>query len=242
MPFRIMLALFVSLALLAGSAVHAGPVFQLIGSSPLTLPHPSGVGNQSASASFVITSTGGGFLDGTLEFDDGFALPGVGGITPFDASDLARIAFGHQTNAFSGATNILPSFLLEATNGPGGDEIVFAQGQVVGGGTVASPTWSINFLNHSPGDPDPAIRTSVPYQTFAGCCGSGGIWAGLFGIDGGTFVLYDTTLNGVGPQANQTLIVNSQYPGTWRLTAIPEPTAALLFGLGLGGLAVLRRR
>lgn len=242
MPFRRSLAPLLLLVLFTTSSATAGPIFHLIGTSPLTLPHPTGIGGRTASASFVIVSTGSGFMDASLEFTNDFVLPGVGGVMPFDASDLARVTFAHQTNAFTGAPSVLPSFAWEATNGPGGNQIVSAVGQVVGGGTLADPTWTINFLNQPVGDPDPPIRTSVPFSTFAGCCGAGGTWSGLSGLDGDTFVLYDASLNGVGGQANQFIVVNSQYPGTWRLTSIPEPSTALLVGLGLAGLARRGRR
>lgn len=227
--------------LLIVSTTNAGAIFQIIGTSPSTLAHPSGQGNQAASASWGISSTGGGFLDGKLEFDDSFALPANQGDTVSIApSDVKYISFSHIFNAFTGVANIAPVFSFYADQA----HIVRTLGSVVFEGTVQNPQYRIVF-GASPDD-DPPFLTSVDASLFVLLSGgTGGVYAGEWGFDNTLIVLNDAVRTSNTPlMADISLITNSQYQGRWLFTGfadpIPTPATGTILVIGLAGL--LRRR
>lgn len=223
------------LGLTVGAKSSAGPVFSLIGLNPTTAPHPTGVGTRAASGSWGFSATGGGFLDGTLTFVDGFMLPGApGGSVGFGVSDILGLSYRHQESAFIVPSPITPVFSFNAN----ASQIVSASGSVVnnGGGIFTL------FM--------PMVQTSAPALLFRL---PGGIVAGDYYIDNDAVGILAASIGGI-PQPPNTLaqmVTNSQATGVWRLTGttqtsnpIPVPAALPLLasGLGLLGLLGWRRR
>lgn len=213
-------------------SVQAGPVFSLVGVSPLTAAHPTGIGNRTASGSWGISGTGGGFLDGTLTFADSFVLPGDGEFIAFSAGDLDRLDYQHVESAFVGGSAPNPRFSFSADSAA----IESASGFVrnLGGGVYDLTSVS--------------VQTTVTASIFRILPGFLHVVTGDFLIAGDTVGLRADTYNDI-PQPPGTfamMITSSQYPGGWRLTGtttgVPLPAALLLFLSGLGVLLVSRGR
>ena len=105
-------------ALLFAQSVQRASVFSTIGTNPLALAHPTGIGTRADSFYWGIASTGTGFLDGTMTFTETFALPtNTGDSAAFGASDIAEVKFRHVESALTPGGTIFPGFLFAATPG-----------------------------------------------------------------------------------------------------------------------------
>lgn len=199
-------------------------VFDLVGDNPGAADHPTGVGKRSASGFWGISSTGGGFMDGRIVFNHAFALPMTSGTSiPFDAADLAMARFNHIESAFEGGGAIAPVFSFSAT----GAQIVEASGLVVNNdGTYLLTNVYIN--------------TSVTQSLFRL---PGGIVAGTMYFENNTVGINVDTIGGVIQPAGTkaALVLNSEYPGDWRLVDVPEPVS-MITGLAMAMIVRVRRR
>jgi len=217
------LALVVGMLCMFGAApAGAMPVFEVIGVSPLTAEHPSGTGTRAASGAWGIASTGGGFVDGRIVFSSAFELPMTSGASvPFTAADLAEVRMNHVESAFEGGGAIAPIFSFTAS----GDQILSASG------TVAHEGSQIRLINV-------LIQTNIERTLFRN---PGGVLVGQMKIDGIAPGMEVLTADGIAQPdgTSAVMIINSQFPGNWLLTEIPEPASA---ALALGGLALLIRR
>lgn len=219
---RVVLA--AALSVLFSQAVFAGPVFSLVGGSPLTAPHPTGEGGRVASGSWGISGTGGGFLDGTIIFSDSFLLPGDGETISINAGDIDRLDYRHVESAFVGGGAINPSFAFSAETA----DIESAVGTVrnLGGG-------AFDLVGVS-------VQTTVAGALFRILPGFLHVVEGDYLVSGDTVGFRVDSYSGVAqpPGTLAMVIVNGQYPGGWRMTGtttapVPLPPGVLLFMSGL---------
>ena len=138
-------------------------------------------------------------------------------VVDFDM-DLGFVQLDLPSPVAAGAfTDQAPAFhtSLELWSGPGGT------GDLVANVILTSPTTGLNF----------ALSSRTPFRSFV---------AGRFDADNPTCVGIPTaTCPGLGAISNLSGSLDNIF-----VKAIPEPTAALLFGIGLGvvGIATKRRR
>ncbi|MDA0239016.1 MAG: VPLPA-CTERM sorting domain-containing protein [Proteobacteria bacterium] len=218
-------------AFLFVTPVQAASTFSIIGVNPTALAHPTGIGHRAASASWGISATGGGFLDGTLILNDAFALPtNPGDSAAFDVGDIASLSYRHGEAALPSSTlPIAGGFLFNALPG----QISSASGTVLnnGGGLFT-------LIN-------PVIQTSIDATLFQL---PRGLLSGEYILSGITAGLNVEQINNVPvPSELALLIVSGQYDGQWRITsqdisAVPVPAALPLFLSGLLGLGIMARR
>ncbi len=203
-------------ALLAFSGAvpaSAGPVFEIVG---------LGTNGYATSAFWGISATGGGRMDGKIVFNDGFSYNPLGGTT-FTAADIHSVNYSHSDPDPFDANTVLPTFVFSAGVG----DILAASGTI---GAAGNGIFGLS------------IRTSVPFALFALPYGLIDGTAAIDGVRGGIDDADDAPITELFLVELSTQASQWQHTGFETVTAVPEPVAALIFGLSLLGLGYRYRR
>jgi autotransporter-associated beta strand protein len=205
----------------AGRTISLGANTALNGSGPLTKAGSGTLVINGASSTFTGTLTvNSGTLAGETAFGGNLAIAGGGTLAPGNSSGTMTVA---------GDLTIDGTYAFEFNDAGDGADLVNVGGTLDLGGALV--TWD-NLGIHQPGEK----FTLFAYDALAGAF-SGYADDSEHTLDGGLWRLdYNDTTPGLNGGLNDGGVTS----GFVTITAVPEPGAALLGGLGL--LALLRRR
>ncbi len=231
---RKMKKLLIIFAIATTSLANAQVVFDSVLSST-TLAYVTSASTPRTSFGFNVTNTGGGHLD-TIEV--GFAV--IAGVTAFD---MRYRIWGTTNWAATGTapalSNLLASFTIQFTGLPGTAGAFLSSPVNVSASNFLLPTGNIGisaeFFTAGTTTYIPANGATVLFQQGTPLVGTqtdGFVRDGATtGLPSGNFLGQD--LRNFGPPNDHAVLAT-------RLTVVPEP--ASIAALGLGALALLRRR